>query len=68
MPYYFEVLPCSGRNKSVVRRYDMSRVRQDVAERFFQRLHRVLNHRRYYLQETESARRLPRVRKPVYNK
>lgn len=68
MPYYFEVLPRSGRNQSVVRRYDMSGVRQDVAERFFQQLHRVVNHRRYFVQEIESARRLPRVRKPIHNK
>lgn len=68
MPYYFEVVPLHGRNQSVCRRYDMSEVREPVAVRFYQRLSLCVNHRRYYVRETHSPRRLPRVHKPVYNR
>ncbi|MBG8552336.1 hypothetical protein [Hymenobacter guriensis] len=65
--YYLEVRPYHGRNQSVRRRYDITSLSEDAANRFYQRLNRALNWRRYFISENYSPRRLPRVRKPVYN-
>ncbi|UYZ60075.1 hypothetical protein [Hymenobacter latericus] len=65
MPCYLEILPAYARGPRPVRRYDVTQFSDAQTQRFADRLDSRLP-ARYCVRLRESARRLPRLHKPVY--